>query len=171
MLLGSLSQHSSILWILVALDRYIFATRRHRYLQLASSKVLLSFTSSLNNAVEWYRFLVSREANKIDSEIGRDHKQDQKKSVYTHTRVEMMTMRDGHLTDENKSSATGAAAGECGAVPNKKTSWELLPPRLKDKCDLFGDSSLYIHRRVHIPTPIFAIAPCFAPDTRSRARS
>ncbi|XP_046632086.1 trace amine-associated receptor 9-like [Daphnia pulicaria] len=38
-LLGSLSQHSSILWILVALDRYIFATRRHRYLQLASSKL------------------------------------------------------------------------------------------------------------------------------------
>ncbi|KZS15243.1 Trace amine-associated receptor 8B [Daphnia magna] len=38
-LLGSLNQHSSILWILVALDRYIFATRRHRYLQLASSKL------------------------------------------------------------------------------------------------------------------------------------
>lgn len=39
-LLGSLSQHNSILWILIALDRYIFATRRRCYLKLASSKVL-----------------------------------------------------------------------------------------------------------------------------------
>lgn len=38
-LLGSLSQHNSILWILIATDRYIFATRRGRYLRLAGSKV------------------------------------------------------------------------------------------------------------------------------------
>jgi len=37
-LLGSLSQHNSILWILIATDRYIFATRRGRYLRLAGSK-------------------------------------------------------------------------------------------------------------------------------------
>ena len=38
-LLGSLSQHNSILWILVAIDRYVFATRRRLYHQLAPSKV------------------------------------------------------------------------------------------------------------------------------------
>ena len=39
-LLGSLTQHNSILWILVAVDRYIFATRRLLYLRLTSSKVM-----------------------------------------------------------------------------------------------------------------------------------
>ena len=45
-LLGSLSQHNSILWILVAIDRYIFATRRRFYSQLAPSKVSIQNLSN-----------------------------------------------------------------------------------------------------------------------------
>lgn len=60
---GSLNQHNSILWIIIALDRYVYTTQRARYIRLSSSKVTLFSTfQSINQTIE------NRSRSSLDSE-------------------------------------------------------------------------------------------------------